>query len=169
VLKVSPAAGAIGRSAWERIDGLSMFEWFTFSRVRPEQRRLLRLVHQCVAPVSTGGDRDSINTLYLGSSKGWKRIRYHGPSDNPDSLGAGKSYDEQNDFLFGEDVAIVRDAGSNVNYIVTAFLNHHDRQVSKPGYRIFDWDAGKQTLRLLDKWKPGSKAAEVYAFKAHGA
>jgi hypothetical protein len=169
VLKMSPATRAISGSGWERVDGSSMFEWFRFSRVDLNNDGYCDWYVNALVPVSTGGDRDSINTIYLGSSKGWKRVGFDAPNDKPDSLGEGKSYDQQDEFLFGEDLAVVRDAGSNVNYIITAFLNRHNQHSIKPGYRIFDWDTSKQSLRLLDKWQPGSKAAAVYAFfKTHG-
>ncbi len=112
-------------------------------------------------PMSAGGDRDSINTLYLGGPRGWSRTGATMPADKPDELGYGKSDQEQPQYLFGEKLAVIHDA---------AFYNRNVQRDGRPGYRIFDWNADKKTLRLLDKWMPGSKAAEVYAhFKVHGA
>ena len=122
------------------------------------------------SPMSSGGDRDSINTLYLGGVRGWERTGAAIPANKPDQLGFGKADAEQERYLFGEEPAVIHDAASKSNYIIAALYERNTQRDSRPGYRIFDWDAGKKTLRLLDKWAPGSKAAEVYAFfKAHGA
>lgn len=170
VLKVPPDARLVGEAGWERIDGSSMFDWFTFYRVDLNNDGYCDWYVNISSPVSTGGDRDSINTIYLGGSKRWSRIGATLPDDKPDGLGRGQSNDEQEDYLYGEDIAVVHDAASKMNYFITAFYDRHVQRDRMPGYRLFDWDSGKQTLRLLDKWQPGSKAAEVYAFfKAHGA
>ncbi|MRX11720.1 hypothetical protein GJ697_28215 [Pseudoduganella sp. FT25W] len=50
-------------------------------------------------PMSTGGDRDSVNTLYLGNASGWSRVGAAIPSDRPDQLGAGQAYAEQADVV----------------------------------------------------------------------
>jgi hypothetical protein len=57
-------------------------------------------------PMSTDGDRDSVNTLYLGTASGWSRVGAAIPSDRPDQLGAGQAYAEQAQFA-----AVFRRAG----------------------------------------------------------
>jgi hypothetical protein len=154
----------------ERADGSSMYDWLQFFRLDINNDGICDWYLDASAPLSTGGDRDSINTLYLGQKNGWLRIGAEVPDNKPDELGIGSTTAQQRRYLFGEDVGIVHDASGNTNYLVTAFFDRHDRRSSKPGYRIFVWDADKKTLRLLDKWQPGSKAAGVYAFfKQHGA
>lgn len=170
VLKAMPSDHFVNGEGWERIDGSSMFDWFSFYRVDLNNDGYCDWYVNTSTPISAAGDRDSINTIYLGSSKGWMRIGATVPNDKPDGLGRGKSYQEQNRYLFGEDIAIIHDVVSNINYFVTAFYNRHDQYHMRPGYRIFDWDSDKKMLRLLDKWQPGSKAAKVYAFfKTYGA
>jgi hypothetical protein len=66
VLKVSPAVGAIFESGWERVDGSSIYEWFMFSRLDMNNNGYGDWYVIAPAAVSTGGDRDFSNTLYLG-------------------------------------------------------------------------------------------------------
>jgi hypothetical protein len=170
VPKVTAADYVSGGEGGERVDGSSMYDWFSLYRTDLNGDGYCDWYLNVSAPMSSGGDRDSINTLYLGGVHGWSRTGATMPADKPDELGYGKSDQEQRQYLFGEEPAMIHDAGSKTNYIITAFYNRHVQRDSRPGYRIFDWDADKKTLRLLDKWMPGSKAAEVYAFfKAHGA
>jgi hypothetical protein len=157
-------------NGWERIDGSSIHSWFAFARIDVNNDGWCDWYVDASAPMSTGGDDDTINTLYLGKGSGWSRIGATLPDNKPDELGFGKAYDEQDRYLFGEEPAVIHDAVSATNYIVTALYSRHVRRYAYPGYRILAWDAGKNTLRPLDKWEPGSKAAAVYAFfKAHGA
>jgi hypothetical protein len=170
VLKVVPGARVVSAKGLERANGSSMFDWLTLYRIDLNNDGLCDWFVDASAPISTGGDRDSIDTLYLGVADGWERVGFTGPIDKPDELGFGKSVAEQSSFLFGEEIAVVHDATSKTNYIVTAFHDRHVQLYGSPGYRVLVWDAGKRTLRLLDKWEPRSKAAEVYAFfKSHGA
>ena len=159
-----------GGNGWERIDGSAIHSWFAFARIDVNNDGWCDWYVDASAPMSTGGDDDTINTLYLGKGSGWSRIGATLPDNKPDELGFGKAYDEQDRYLFGEEPAVIHDAASATNYIVTALYSRHVRRYAYPGYRILAWDAGKNTLRPLDKWEPGSKAAAVYAFfKAHGA
>lgn len=154
----------------ERADGSAMYSWLALYRIALNGDGYCDWYVNNSVPISTGGDRDSLNTIYLGGPQGWSRIGTTIPTDKPDELGYGKSTDEQRDFLFGEEPLVIHDAAAKVNYIVTAFYDRSTQREGRPGYRIYDWDAGKKTLRLLDKWQPGSRAAEVYAFfKAKGA
>jgi hypothetical protein len=159
-----------GGNGWERIDGSSIHSWFAFARIDLNNDGWCDWYINAAAPMSTGGDDDTINTLYLGKGSGWSRIGATLPDNKPDELGFGNAYDEQERYLFGEEPAVIHDAASATNYIVTALYSRHVRRYEYLGYRILAWDAGKNTLRPLDKWEPGSKAAAVYAFfKAHGA
>lgn len=159
-----------GGNGWERIDGSSIHSWFTFARIDVNNDGWCDWYVDASAPMSTGGDRDTINTLYLGKGNGWSRIGATLPDNKPDELGFGDAEAEQERYLFGEEPAVIHDAASTTNYIVTALDDRHVQRYAHPGYRILVWDTGKNTLRPLDKWEPGSKAAAVYAFfKAHGA
>ena len=161
--------GAYG-NGWERIDGSSMYEWFAFYRVDLNNDGYCDWFVNAAIPLSSGGDRDSINTLYLGQRKGWRRIGPPIPADRPDGLGSGKSDEQQSRYLFGEEPALLYDPAARVRYIITGFDTRHTQRLAWPGYRIFVWDDGASTLRLLDKWAPGSNAAAAYDyFKAHGA
>jgi hypothetical protein len=161
---------AAGGSGWERIDGSSIYSWFAFTRIDLDNDSVCDWYVDASAPMSTGGDRDTIDTLYLGRKDGWTRSGATLPDDKPDELGFGASYDQQARYLFGEEPAVIHDAAGNVNYLVTALYDRHVQRNTAPGYRILAWEADKRTLRALDKWEPGSKAAAVYAyFKAHGA
>ena len=170
VKKVKRTDTSAGGDGWERIDGSSMYEWFGFYRTDLNNDGWCDWFINATIPLSSGGDRDSINTLYLGQRKGWRRIGAPVPASHPDSLGAGKTDEQQSRYLFGEEPALLYDAAARVHYIVTSFYERHEQHLSRPGYRIFVWDDRASTLRLLDKWEPGSNAAAAYAyFKAHGA
>lgn len=160
----------VNGNGWETIDGSSIHTWFKFSRVDLDNDGMCDWYLHAAFQMSIGGDHDSINTLYLGRKGGWLRIGATLPANRPDELGFGKAYEQQQGYLFGEEIGVIHDATKRVNYLIGAFYSRHVRRDSMPGYRVMVWDADKKTLRLLDKWKPGSKAAEVYAFfKQHGA
>lgn len=169
-LKVSGNTRDVSGNGWERIDGSSLFNAFLFSRIDVNNDGNCDWYVTALAPLSTGGDRDILNTIYLSQKNGWSRIGASIPDDMPDELGAGKSTTEQKHYLFGEDIAVIHDLADNINYLITAFYERDIQRDGKPGYRIFAWDKRIRTLALLDKWEPGSKAAAVYAyFKSNGA
>lgn len=169
-LQAALGDGRVSGNGSERVDGSGMFDFLDLFRADLNNDGYCDWFIHDGAPLSTGGDRDSINTLYLGQKNGWLRIGATIPNDKPDELGQGKATDEQKAYLFGEEIGIIHDTAGRINYVITAF---YDRNVNRdfiPGYRILVWDADKKNLRPLDKWQPGSKAADVYAFfKAHGA
>jgi hypothetical protein len=159
-----------GGDGWERGDGSSMSDSLAFYRADLNNDGYCDWYINANAPVSTGGDRDSINTLYLGQPKGWLRIGAQIPDDKPDVLGFGKTDAQQRQYLFGEDLALLHETIGHVHYMISAFYERHVRNSILPGYRIYVWDEQNKTLRALDKWEPGSKAAAAYAyFKAQGA
>lgn len=169
-MRVSANTRDISGNGWERVDGSSLFNAFLFSRLDVNNDGNCDWYVTALAPLSTGGDRDILNTIYLGQKNGWSRIGASIPDDMPDELGAGKSTTEQKHYLFGEDIAIIHDLVDHINYLITAFYERDVQRDGKPGYRIFVWDNRVKTLKLLDKWEPGSKAAAVYAyFKSNGA
>ena len=168
--KVAPNARHVSGKSWERIDGSSIYGWFDFYALDLNGDGWCDWFVNASAPMSTGGDRDSINTIYLGQPNGWTRTGAPVPENKPDELGFGKTLEEQKRYMFGEDIAVIYDADSRISYFVSAFYDRHDQYIGNAGYRILAWDADKRSLRLLDKWQPQSKAAEVYAyFKTHGA
>ncbi len=170
VRKVTAGDYVISEGGSVRVEGSGMDDWYSLYRIDVNSDAICDWYLNASAPISTGGDRDSINTMYLGGASGWSRVGAEVPLNKPDGLGYGKSAAQQHRFLFGEEPSVIHDAGSKTNYIIAALYSRHVRRDFYPGYRIFDWDAGKKTLRLLDKWEPGSRAAEVYAFfKAHGS
>ncbi|MUI15912.1 hypothetical protein GJV26_26135 [Massilia dura] len=160
----------VGGAGYERVDGSDMHDWLTFYRIDLNGDRICDWYLEASAPFSTGGDRGVINTLYIGTSSGWTRIGAEVPRDKPDSPGFEVSGEQAEDFVFGEDPSVIMDSSTRISYIIAALNNRNADRYSRPGYRIFAWDADKKSLRLLDKWEPGSRAAEVYAFfKVHGA
>jgi hypothetical protein len=170
VKKVAPGDRRISDQGWERVDGSAMYNWFDFFLVDLNHDGYCDWYLNASAPLSTGGDRDTINTLYVGQKNGWTRIGAHVPEDKPDQLGAGDANDEQTRYLFGEEISAIYDAAAKTSYFITAFYDRNVQRDDHPGYRVMVLDNDKKTLRLLDKWQPGPKAAAVYAFfKAHGA
>jgi len=168
--KITPGDYQISGNGWERVDGSGMYNWLDFYRTDIDNDGYCDWYLNAGAPLSTGGDRDSINTIYLGRKDGWLRIGATVPANKPDELGVGNTTEEQKHYMFGEEIGVIHDAGEKANYLVTVFHDRHVWRGSKPGYLVQVWDANKKTLRMLDKWEPKSKAAEVYAFfKAHGA
>lgn len=170
IRKAPPDDPVVSGGSGERADDSGMVVWLTFYRTDLNNDGECDWYLNAATPLSTGGDRDSINTVYLSGKKGWTRVGAPVPANKPDELGIGKTGAQQARYLFGEDISVIHDTASNTNYFVTAFYSRHDRYYAMPGYRIMVWDAAQSNLRLLDKWEPGSKAAEVYAFfKRHGA
>ena len=169
-LKARPDAARTGGAGWEVVDGTGTRNWFSFSRIDINNDGYCDWYLNASTPLSTGGDRDSINTVYLGGPKGWLRIGASIPDNKPDLLGFGKAYAEQARYLFGEEPSFIYDASQKTSYIITAFYSRHQQRDAQPGYRILAWDAAGKTVRVLDKWQPGSKASQVYAyFKKNGA
>jgi hypothetical protein len=170
IRKAPPADAVVSGKSGERADGSEMYVWLTFYRADLDNDGECDWYLNAATPLSTGGDRNSINTIYLGSKRGWIRVGAPVPADKPDELGFGKTEAEQARYLFGEDISVIHDAASNTNYFITAFYSRHVSYYAMPGYRIMVWDANRRNLRLLDKWEPASRAAEVYAFfREHGA
>ena len=169
--KVGREDAMVSRGGWERHEGLGMRDWFGFYRIDINNDGHCDWYLNVGTPLSTGGDRDSINTIYLGRPGGWLRIGASIPNDKPDQLGSGKAAAaEQQKYLFGEEPGVIYDASQKISYLITALYKRHDGRSSMPGYRVLTRDAAGKTLRALDKWQPGSKAAEVYAyFKKNGA
>ena len=159
-----------GGDGWERIDGSSMTNSFSFYRADLNNDGYCDWFLNADAPLSTGGDRDSINTLYLGKANGWLRIGAPVPDDKPDSLGYGETGPQQDRYLFGEDLAVLYDKVAQVHYMISSYAERHAQRDYRPGYRFYVWDETNRTLKMLDKWEPGSKGAAAYAyFKAQGA
>ena len=170
ILKAAPADAIVSGKGEERADESSMYDWLTFYRVDLNNDGICDWYLNSIAPISSGGDRDSINTIYLGQRRGWQRVGASIPNDQPDELGFGNSDAEQSRYLFGEDISAIHDAATRTNYFITAFYSRHVSYSSLPGYRIMVWDENKRSLLVLDKWEPQSRAAQVYAFfKTHGA
>jgi len=167
---VTRTQGVAGGQGQERYDGTGVRDWFDFVRADLNNDGVCDWFVTMSAPDSSGGDHETLNTLYLGRTKGWQRIGAHVAPGDVDALGSGRSQKEQKDFLFGEELATIHDTAARVNYFVTAFQDRDAGQSLHPGYRIFTWDDQGKTLRLLDKWQAGSIGAQVYAyFKSRGA
>lgn len=117
-------------------------------------------------PVSTGGDRSTVNIFYFGVAAGWKRF---GPEisgvDLPVDFGSGPVPD----FDLFEEAGFLHEKSTNTTYIVGAFLSRHVNYYTKPGYRIFVWDGKDNKFRKLDKWKNATGLQVYKFFKSHGA
>ena len=68
--------------------------------------------------MSSGGDRDTINTLYFGGPNDWSRGGTL-PDNKADERSFGKSVHEQEHNLFGGEPAMIHDAASKTNYVIT--------------------------------------------------
>lgn len=153
----------------ERVDGSKMYDWYSFIKLDINNDGWCDWFTTSLAPVSTGGDSITLNTLYFGGPTGWKRFGATIPKDKPDGLGWGKSSSEQQNYSYSsEPPLIIRDASTNRNYLIGSY---NYRSVSgHPGYHIYSWNKKKHTLTHLNKWLPGSVGYQVYAyFKQHGA
>jgi hypothetical protein len=147
-----------------------MFDRFHFYRVDLNNDGYCDWYVNMTASISTGGDRTSLNTLYLGGPRGWQRIGASIPAGKPDELGFGRSVRDQPKYLFGEDIIVVHDSDDKVNYLITAFYKRHESEQERPGYHIYTRSPDFRSLKEVDKWQPGSKGEAVYEyFKACGA
>ena len=159
----------VGGNGFERFDGSNLHDWFQFQRVDLNNDGLCDWFVTMQAPDSSGGDHDSINTLYLGQASSWQRLGAAIPKGQVDTLGVGRTMEEQATWFFGEEMAVVHDSGANLNYLILWLGERAVQRTLYPGYRVFAWDKTRSTLALLDKWQSGSPAAGVYAyFKARG-
>jgi hypothetical protein len=124
-------------------------------------------------PLSAGGDRNSINTFYLGTAEEWKRrgADLKGGQNIPDGLGFTKSIDQENLFNFFESVGFLYEKTERRMYLIGMFADRHIRQYQVPGYHIYFWDNKKNSLVELEKSsKKTRNGGQAYAyFKKHGA
>lgn len=172
VLKVRPGAKVVSRSGDERVDGSRMYDWYTFVKMDINGDGLCDWFLTSLAPYSTGGDSGVLNTLYLSTSSGWKRIGAKIPENKPDGLGWGSASAQQAEFAYSSDAPlVVWDQKGKIPHLIGWFDRRHDSgRPDQEGYHVYRWNNAKNTLEELDKWVPGSDAAQVYAFfKQHGA
>jgi hypothetical protein len=168
--KAGGADRRVSGEGWETIDGSGMRTWFDLFAADLNGDGLCDWYINAASPLSSGGDRDTLNTLYIGQPSGYRRVGASIPASEPDQLGFGRADQQQADYLFGEELAVIHDAASKTSYFVGALYSRNGQQSLQPGYRIMRWDADKTSLRILDKWAPDSPAAQVYAyFKTQGA
>ncbi|MBC7502565.1 MAG: hypothetical protein H7315_19030 [Herminiimonas sp.] len=154
-----------------RIDGSSLFEWQHAAKVDLNLDGLCDWIVTSNIPLSSGGDTDSINTVYLGQRAGWTRFGATGIRANQaDGLGRGQSDAQQSQFAwFDEGPYLLRDATAQKLYVIGNFSSRNSFGREFPGYRIFTWDPVAKKLAELDKWHAGGEGGEVYAyFVAHG-
>jgi hypothetical protein len=133
------------------------------------------VVYQSAPLSSVSRDFEILNTFYLGGEHGWKRIGGSVQESQPDELYVSIKREQHRFSFFADAPIILRDNFQNTTYLLGSFShadNNHPtaQQVHRYGYRIYTWNPRKNTLQELDKWEPGSAAAQVYAFfKQHGA
>lgn len=114
-------------------------------------------------PASTGGDRDSVNTFYLGQQTGWRRVgaKIRG-KDKPADFGSGPNID----FNFFETASVLFEKTENRTYVVGVFWSRNGGQLLKPGYHIYRWSREKTNLVELNKWgekeSPGNQAYDFF-------
>lgn len=160
-----------GGQGGERIDGSGIYNWYGFGKLDINGDGWCDWFLTSLAPYSTGvGGADQLNTLYLGSTSGWKRVGAMVPSGKPDNLGWGND-NEQKRFAFSSgSPLVIRDATTGIIYLIGIFNERYETGRAAYGYRLYTWSPHKNTLQELDKWEPGSAAAQVYAFfKQRGA
>lgn len=156
----------------ERADGSRMYDWYTFGKLEMNGDGICDWFLTSLAPLSTGGDSEVLNTLYLGSPSGWSRVGARIPDDKPDGLGWGNAWNEQANFAFSSDAPVsIWDQKNRTTYFIGWYDGRrYGRRFNDRGYRIYRWDKPRNTLQELDKWEPGSPATQVYAFfRQHGA
>jgi len=172
VKKVTSKDVIVSESGYERIDGSGMRDWFNFGKLDINGDGICDWFLTASSPLSSGGDRNVLNTLYLGSrNKKWHRIGAEMPNHKPDILGAGKSNDQQDDYTFSSETPFVLwDKKSKISYFIGYFYTRTYGKPDQKGYEIYIWNAEQKNLQELDKWEKGSAAEKVYAyFKQHGA
>ena len=64
----------VSGDGWERSDSPNMSNWFGFYRVDLNNDGICDWYLNALTPIATGGDRDTINTLYIGGPSRWARI-----------------------------------------------------------------------------------------------
>lgn len=113
-------------------------------------------------PSSSGGDRSTINTIYLGQPGGWRRVGQEiVGKDRPADFGHGP----HQDFDFFETASFLHETTNNQLYVIGMFWDRHSSLSLKPGYHIYVWSKEKNSLVELDKWgAEDSVGAQAYAF-----
>ncbi len=86
VRDAKPGDHAVNGNGWERIDGASNHTWIAFSKIDLDNDGMCDWYLHAASALSSGGDRDSINTLYLGRKNGWLRVGATVPANKPDEL-----------------------------------------------------------------------------------
>jgi hypothetical protein len=160
-----------GGDGFERVHRSQMYETFVFDKFDLNNDGICDWFVTNLAPLSTGGDSLAINTIYLGQQNSWLRIGAKMPDSSPDTLGAGRSMDDWDNYSFSARTLIqVVDKSSKKSYFIGTFDSRSTgaRDFSK-GYTVYEWDNKKRNLTVLDKWEQGSAAEAAYAFfKANG-
>jgi len=168
VKAVSSNDEVAGGSSLERDAG--MYNWISLYRLDIDGDGLCDWFVVALAPLNTGGDSDVMNVLYLQTASGWKRLGPSIPENEPDELGRGNSDRDQARFLFGEDLAVVRDRANARNYLILSTGSRRASLGAENGYKVFAWNPRSSELEELDKWDSSSPASKAYEyFKRHGA
>lgn len=110
-------------------------------------------------PVSSGGDRDVLATVYVANNGLWHRVGAASATrtDGPSELDTRRSPADAT-FAFDEYVALRR-PGWTKTYLIA----WHSERVTNgfAGYRVLEIDLAASTLRLIDKWT--GEGSKVYA------
>jgi len=172
VNRVKPTDLSVSGSGLERTDGSALFGWLTLTKLDLDGDGWCDWAVENAVPMSSGGDSDVLNTFYLGSPKGWKRIGATISDNKPDEMGFGNSDNVQADFTFYTDTPyVIRDIKSGKNYLI-GIINQltASQSVARYGINIFTVNPIANSVAELDKWKSGGEGAQVYQFlKQHGA
>ncbi len=172
VYRVKAVEAIVSGGGYERIDGARLYNWHTFAKIDINGDGTCDWFLTSLAPYSSGGDSDVLNTLYMGASTGWRRVGAEIAESKPDVLGAGASNYQQAQFAFSSDAPlIVWDESNKAPYLIGWFDTRHSTgRQDQEGYHVYRWSKIKNNLEELDKWVPNSTAAQVYTyFKQHGA
>ncbi|MEO1768090.1 hypothetical protein [Thiobacter aerophilum] len=178
VRSVSGADSVVYGTGWEGLRGSGLYANFYFYKLDLNSDGFCDwvLVYQTPALSVVSQDFEILNTFFLGTHNGWVRIGATVFKDDPDSIDRLVSKADQGRFAyFSDPPLLILDIHLNHSFIIGTFEhpdNDHPtaKRVHRYGYCVYLWNTHTNTLEELDKWQPGSAAAQVYAFfKKHGA
>lgn len=164
-------------SGFEGLEGSGLYSSLCFYKMDINSDGLCDwiVIYQSAPLSMVSKDLKFLDTFYLGNEKDWVRIGLKTPKDKPDQIYTTAENEYKKFALFADAPLVVFDRRDAIHYLIRPPIDecHYGSFMNGPynyGYRIYTWDSQNDFLRKLDKWDPGSAAAQVYTyFKQHGA